>query len=50
MAPPQLNIDVFRIRRHFAAAGIAGAAGIVERRPRTQQLRIGTPHLEIVVT
>jgi hypothetical protein len=47
MAPPQLNIDVFRIRRHFAAAGIAGAAGIIERRPRTRQLRLGVAHIDI---
>jgi hypothetical protein len=42
MAPPQLNIDVFRIRRQFAAAGVIDAANIIERRPRTRQLRIGT--------
>jgi pSer/pThr/pTyr-binding forkhead associated (FHA) protein len=42
MAPPQLNIDVFRIRKQFAALGVMDAANIVERRPRTRQLRIGT--------
>jgi hypothetical protein len=41
MAPPQIAINVYRLRRLFAAAGIAGAADIVERRPRTRQLRIG---------
>jgi hypothetical protein len=48
MVPPQLNIDVFRIRRHFAAAGVLDAANIIERRPRTHQLRIGTGRLSIV--
>jgi hypothetical protein len=47
MAPPQLNIDVFRIRKQFAAAGVIDAANIVERRPRTRQLRIGTGLLSI---
>ncbi len=47
MAPPQLNIDVFRIRKQFAALGVVDAASIVERRTRTRQLRIGTSHLAI---
>jgi hypothetical protein len=48
MAPPQLNIDVFRIRKQFAAFGVIDAANIVERRPRTRQLRIGTGLLSVV--
>jgi hypothetical protein len=44
----QLNIDVFRIRKQFAAAGLLNASDIVERRPRTHQLRIGVPRLQIV--
>jgi hypothetical protein len=47
MAPPQLNIDVFRIRKQFAALGVVDAANIIERRPRTRQLRIGTGHISI---
>ncbi len=47
MAPPNLNIDVFRIRRQFAALGIVDAANIIERRPVTRQLRIGTGHLTV---
>jgi FHA domain len=46
--PQQLNIDVFRIRKQFAAAGILDAATIIERRPRTRQLRIGVANLEVV--
>jgi hypothetical protein len=49
MAPPQLNIDVFRIRKQFAALGVVDAANIVERRPRTRQLRIGVERLSVVV-
>lgn len=48
MAPPQLNIDVHRIRKQFAEVGVLDAANIVERRPRTRQLRIGTGRLSIV--
>jgi pSer/pThr/pTyr-binding forkhead associated (FHA) protein len=49
MAPSQMNIDVFRIRKQFAALGIIDAANIVERRPRTRQLRIGVERLSVVV-
>jgi hypothetical protein len=48
MTGPQLNLDVFRIREQFAAAGIVDAAGVIERRPRARQLRIGTGHLSVV--
>jgi len=44
---PQINLDVFRIRKQFAALGLPDAANIVERRPRTRQLRIGTFHIHI---
>ncbi|MDB4974323.1 MAG: hypothetical protein JWN48_2664 [Myxococcaceae bacterium] len=47
MATPQLNLDVFRIRKQFSVLGLPDAANIIERRPRTRQLRIGTPHIEI---
>lgn len=46
--PLALNLDVYRIRQQFGALGVADAANIIERRPRTRQLRIGTPHLAIV--
>lgn len=44
----RLNIDIFRIRKQFSAAGVADAAGIIERRPGTQQLRIGVRRLEVL--
>lgn len=43
----QLNIDVFRIRQHFAKAGLGDVVSIIERRPSTKQLRIGVGSLEI---
>lgn len=43
----QLNIDVFRIRKHFAAAGFADAASVIERRTSTRQIRIGVATIEI---
>jgi hypothetical protein len=47
MAPPQLNIDVYRIREQFAALGVVDAVNIVERRVRPRQLRIGVPRIEV---
>jgi hypothetical protein len=49
MAPPRLNIDVHRIRRQFARAGVVDAQNIVERRVRPAQLRIGTGRLSVVL-
>jgi hypothetical protein len=46
--PPQLHLDVYRLRQQFGSIGVADAASIIERRPRTRQLRIGTPHLSVV--
>ena len=44
---PRLNVDVFRVRRQLAALGIHGAAGIIERRPGSGQLRLGTDRVEV---
>ena len=49
MRGQQLNVDVFRIRKQFAALPVVDAAKIIERRPRTRQLRIGTGRLSVVV-
>jgi|CZKU01.1.fsa_nt_gi hypothetical protein len=48
MAPAQLNISVFRIRKQFAALGLLDPANIIERRTGTRALRIGTGHIAIV--
>jgi len=47
ISPERLNIDIFRIRRQFASLGVSDPANIVERRPRTKQLRIGVASLSI---
>jgi hypothetical protein len=48
VGPPQLHLDVFRLRQQFGSLGVLDAANVIERRPRTRQLRIGTAHLSIV--
>jgi hypothetical protein len=48
MSGPQLNIDVFRIRKQFEAAGVRDAVGVIERRPMSRQLRIGVEKLTVV--
>jgi FHA domain len=48
MTPEQLNVTVFRVRKQFAALGVLDPANIIERRPDTRALRIGTGHIEIV--
>ncbi len=45
--PSQLNIDVFRIRKQFAAAGFVDAAAVIERRASTKQLRVGVTRLRV---
>ncbi len=47
ISPEHLNIDIFRIRRQFASLGVSDAANIVERRPRTKQVRIGVASLSV---
>jgi hypothetical protein len=45
---PHLNVTLFRCRQHLAAAGLVGAAAIVERRRSTRQLRLGVGRIEIM--
>jgi hypothetical protein len=47
MAPPRLNIDVFRIRRQFASHGLADSANVIERRTSTRQIRLGIGRIAI---
>jgi hypothetical protein len=39
--PERLNVDVYRIRRQFAALEVLDPAEVLERRPRTRQIRVG---------
>ncbi len=43
----RLHVDIHRVRRQFAAAGVLDAVHIVERRPGTRQMRLGVAQLEI---
>lgn len=43
----QVDLEVFRIRKHFADHGIEHSALVIERRPRTRQLRLGISSLRI---
>lgn len=43
----RLNVDICRARKQLAAAGIAGAASIVERRLGTGRLRLGAARVKI---
>jgi hypothetical protein len=42
-----LNLEVYRIRKHFLRAGVTDGANIIERRPGAGQLRIGSDRLTI---
>jgi len=48
MDETHLNVAVFRCRRQLAEAGILGAAGIIERRRPTREVRLGVSKIEIV--
>jgi len=48
MDETHLNVAVFRCRRQLAEAGILGAAGIIERRRPTREVRLGVAKIEIV--
>lgn len=41
MTPQQIDGEVFRIRKHFSQHGLGEAVTIIERRPRTKQIRLG---------
>ncbi|HEU4582056.1 MAG TPA: FHA domain-containing protein [Polyangiaceae bacterium] len=43
----RINLDVFRIRKQFALAGVRDANHIIERRADTGQLRIGVGRISI---
>jgi hypothetical protein len=41
MTPQQVDGEVFRIRKHFSQHGLPESTTIIERRPRTKQIRLG---------
>lgn len=47
MTPQQVDGEVFRIRKHFTQHGLPESTSIIERRPRTKQIRLGLAQLRI---
>jgi hypothetical protein len=47
MTPQQVDGEVFRIRKHFSQHGLAEASTVIERRPRTKQIRVGVAALVV---
>jgi hypothetical protein len=47
MSRSQLNMYIFRVRKHLRERGLAQADGIVERRSCTHELRFGTANIFI---
>lgn len=47
MTPQQVDGEVFRIRKHFTQHGLPESTSIIERRPRTKQIRLGLMALKI---
>lgn len=47
ITPPQIDGEIFRIRKHFASHGLPESATIIERRARTKQLRLGLRRLRV---
>jgi len=47
MTPEQIDGEVFRVRKHLARHGLKEAAVIIERRPRTKQIRLGLRNVRI---
>ena len=42
-----LNVQIYRARRQLGRSGVSGAAGLVERRIGTRQIRLGMDEVEI---
>lgn len=47
MTPQQVDGEVFRIRKHFSQHGLPESTTVIERRPRTKQIRVGVRELRI---
>ncbi len=47
-SPQKLNVDIHRLRRMLARAGIVDGATLVERRPSSVQIRLGVGAIELV--
>jgi pSer/pThr/pTyr-binding forkhead associated (FHA) protein len=45
----RLAVEIFRIRRDFAALGLVGAASVIERRRGSRQIRVATARIAVAV-
>lgn len=43
----KLNTEVYRLRKQFVEMGVQGAAGLIERRPGTYEIRIGLTNIDV---
>lgn len=48
IAPTRLNVEVYRCRKMLTSAGVADGSAIIERRPHTQQIRLGVDCAQVV--
>lgn len=48
MDAERLNVDIHRARKELAQLGIMDAGAVVQRRPGSRQIRLGTDRVEIV--
>jgi len=47
ITPPQVDGEIFRIRKHFAGHGLPESATVIERRARTKQIRLGLGRVRV---
>jgi hypothetical protein len=47
ITPPQVDGEIFRIRKHFASHGLQESMTIIERRARTKQIRLGVARVRV---
>jgi len=43
----KLNVDIHRVRKQLSALGVLDAAGVIERRPGSGQVRLGVSNVEV---
>ncbi|HRI65881.1 MAG TPA: FHA domain-containing protein [Polyangium sp.] len=48
MDPMKLSVEIYRARKQLAALGIQGAAGLIQRRVGTHEIRIGVPNVQVL--
>jgi hypothetical protein len=49
LSDPQINVHIFRARKQFTVRGVTNGERVIERRPQTRQIRLGTARISIVM-